>query len=611
MTEGIFEKINKLPENVQDYVLSADLSDATSEIIAKYGFSDLQRKSFLNVLNQIFFKELAISSLAGVIRSKLDIKDDKNISSLIFDINDKILEPIKDYFGETPVEKQGIKKEFLPLVDKAVKKFGLSFSDEDLKNKFYDITDSFLSGARTKTQFKSSLMKEMGSGGLGWEKEKAGETAEFFASYLRIKEIEKKKEREKEMPLVATPRPVILTPSRVEGKVPGDSSSAFTPSRNNVKENVVLKKADRSDFEHEEREAEKLKSRVANLKDSVPQTATVQKNISEAIKEIDLNFPSSELNERLQNIIDARLRNVRTSVQTFEKLTLDIKNGGMGLSKEDADKVSLVLNKHLGEAGKDLYASSISVIKDLQAKENMEREARENARREQEEKSLNERFKKLTGKEAPLPTPSISEKKEIPTATPLQNNKKIIENKKFVPPAPEKPAFKIPIQPEEAPYFSVKKQSHPKSDAIQNTSEGSRDSSVGYSLRMTQGDGVLKDKKGIAPQRPAVEDIKFTSKLYGPIEEIERMSLDDFRRLSGDPNEVMLKIKDKLSLLRGESFKKYLLGIESWHKSPVYGDYLRILGQSLQSGLPLAEILKSSKTLTQAEFDAIIGNKIE
>ncbi|MFA5134151.1 MAG: hypothetical protein WC459_05100, partial [Patescibacteria group bacterium] len=483
-------------------------------------------------------------------------------------------------------------------------KFNLAL-DEKLRSRLDELAESFFAGARTKTQFKNSLMKSAETGGMGWEKEISGQVAEFFASYLRIKEIEKKKENK-------IPPGLPLQKGEMNPAV----SLAPTPLKEERWGGSL--KLDRPDFKPEEREAEKFKSKVMDLKSAMP--PDLSKKMSDALKEIDLDFPSSELNDRLKNIIDARLRNVRTSVQTMERLTLAAANGGLGLSKEEADKVLLILNKYLDASNKDLYESSMSAIKEMEQKEKTEREQKESAKREQEEKNLNEKFKKLTGKEAPLPStpvvpdvPSVVEgqysgiqkkdgEKSFPTSL-LQREGK--EKKEFPPLEKEgqsgfkkesKPAFKIPIQPEEAPYFPIKK-------ATLGANGGSQDSSS----------AVQSGKNGsiASPGRPVVEDIKFVSKLYGPLEEIGRMTLDDFRKLSSDPKEVILKIKDKLGLLRGESFKKYQMGVEAWCKSPVYGEYLKLLSETLVSALPLSDILAKSKTLTAEEFDAIINGRID
>ena len=56
-------------------------------------------------------------------------------------------------------------------------------------------------------------------------------------------------------------------------------------------------------------------------------------------------------------------------------------------------------------------------------------------------------------------------------------------------------------------------------------------------------------------------------KLTGPVEELRAITLVDFRRLSRDPSEAAMKIKDKIDLLTGESFEKRSAGIAAWTAS--------------------------------------------
>jgi fumarate hydratase class II len=93
------------------------------------------------------------------------------------------------------------------------------------------------------------------------------------------------------------------------------------------------------------------------------------------------------------------------------------------------------------------------------------------------------------------------------------------------------------------------------------------------------------------------------------LEEIGQMTIADFRRLGNDPKERMKKIKDKLQLLREESFKKYQNGLDLWKKSPVYTQAVEIVKSALEKKMSLPDAIKETKTLTPEEFDAIINDE--
>lgn len=108
-----------------------------------------------------------------------------------------------------------------------------------------------------------------------------------------------------------------------------------------------------------------------------------------------------------------------------------------------------------------------------------------------------------------------------------------------------------------------------------------------------------------------VVDVKFSSKLFGPTEELAALSLIDFRRLSKDPKTAIQKIIDKISLLEEESFRKRIDGIRSWQMSEVYKLYSNIGEISLRQEKPIKQVIEDFEkqgkpVLTEAEFDAIM-----
>lgn len=88
----------------------------------------------------------------------------------------------------------------------------------------------------------------------------------------------------------------------------------------------------------------------------------------------------------------------------------------------------------------------------------------------------------------------------------------------------------------------------------------------------------------IQPQKQVVDDIVLPQTLVSPTEELGNFRPIDFRRLSPKPALAASKIKDKINLLREDSFESYLNGIKAWRSSPIYRIYLNMLKFALQSG---------------------------
>ncbi|MCB9802886.1 hypothetical protein H6761_02610 [Candidatus Nomurabacteria bacterium] len=98
--------------------------------------------------------------------------------------------------------------------------------------------------------------------------------------------------------------------------------------------------------------------------------------------------------------------------------------------------------------------------------------------------------------------------------------------------------------------------------------------------------------------------------LTGPIEELQNLSLENFRHLGNSPSEQIAKLFSKINLLEKDSVTKKAQGIEAWRNSPVYGHYLSLGEESLAQGKEVASIIKNKldsnqETLTVEEFSAI------
>lgn len=106
--------------------------------------------------------------------------------------------------------------------------------------------------------------------------------------------------------------------------------------------------------------------------------------------------------------------------------------------------------------------------------------------------------------------------------------------------------------------------------------------------------------------RPQMTDVTFTPKLVTPVDELQSLSLQDFRRLSKDPLIAIKKISDKLELLSQESFRKKSDGIEALKKSALYSDYSAIMSESVMKGISYNQVIQEKKTLTEAEYQALM-----
>ncbi len=673
------KEFERLPKSLQKAVKNPVALELLKNISADMSLSQEQENNFTDIVFSIIKGEVELYDCVSLISGVLEIEFDRALEindrlyenlffSIETDINDRfaIYQKTKAPIKGSVIKIEDIKKsqkeksDFLPLIDKAVKKFNLFSSvipakagiqavkdgiphqvrddkegvrdgTENLKNKFSEIADTFLSNVRTKSQFKNTLIKPSSEGGLGMEEKLADDVAEFFASYSRLQPVIAKNEAAKQLPRKFVSAPSVILSEREgsrdssplaqndTGNVAQNDKIKIVPP--NVKIEVSFEKEEKEvaapppvipakagiqsvknkeavDFSREEKEAMAKKPKIEKMRIAAPKLLSVTEGVEKALKELNYSFPSSELQDRLKSIIDARVRSVRTSLQTFDKLTQEIPGGGLGFSKLEADRVSLVLNKYLEEKSKDIYGSKIAEIKQAEDEEKKKNEERARAAEEAERKNLDDRFIKMTGK-APPPLSVIPAEAGI--QPPALTKKEIAEKKVASPPVI--PKF-IPAEAGTQGQYSGIQKNNPDSRLRGN------DTGKGF-LKSASPPAKPYTLNPTPSPRPVLEDIKFTPKLAGPTEEIARLTPDDFRKLSGDPKEAILKIKDKLQLLRGESYKKYQTGIDAWRNSSLYGEYLKIINKSLSEGVSLQDAIAAAGTLTKDEFDAIMESRIE
>lgn len=113
-------------------------------------------------------------------------------------------------------------------------------------------------------------------------------------------------------------------------------------------------------------------------------------------------------------------------------------------------------------------------------------------------------------------------------------------------------------------------------------------------------------KKTEKSTRPKMDDVKFTARLYGPVDELYSLSLADFRRLSKDAKQAAEKIRQKIELLEEESIEKKDVGLRALKNSPLYKIYAEIMNKAIIEGKSFEQIISQRQDMTAPEFKAIM-----
>ncbi len=269
--------------------------------------------------------------------------------------------------------------------------------------------------------------------------------------------------------------------------------------------------------------------------------------IKSIMTQANLTFINSNLQKRLETIISARLRDVRDETETKEMLMRGDKVGGLGLAPVQADKVLELLRGVFAEVSL-VYKKDEEQKKQKFVREQIEREALRKSERERREREEREKlYTRITGV-----APTIKTIKQ-PTA------------------------------------YS------------QQLTAGNQQRAITATVQQLQAPAA----------KPRVEEVKFTPRVTGPIEELGGMNLAEFRRMSKDPKMAVQKIKDKLELLGDEDYAKKIEGIKAWQESGINKLYLILLKESLMKGVAIDAIIEEkgkagAETLTKDEFNAIM-----
>ncbi len=107
-----------------------------------------------------------------------------------------------------------------------------------------------------------------------------------------------------------------------------------------------------------------------------------------------------------------------------------------------------------------------------------------------------------------------------------------------------------------------------------------------------------------------VTDVVAGNRLMGPVEQLETMTLADFRRLSTNPEEAVRKMEALLLSLQKTGYEDRVRGVLAWRKSPLASLSIALMTESLNTGVAVAEIAarrrsQGQESLGPAEMQAL------
>lgn len=549
----ILDRLNELPEAVQQHIFSEATGDLNAQIIQRNPVVQEQRTVLFGLLKEVFVRDVPIEALEAEVATRFSGLDAAAARNLARDIAGYRLLPLDKYLGDVdglirtlggepkdyPPERVKIEERTSEeAASEVVNELGGDSFDRRMKERLKDLAESFYAGIRTEPQVMATLLKPSKTGGMELSPDAAARVMDELREEARAVTIKEKE--------AVSPAP----PEVVEKKP--DDFSTITPE--------------------DDKEIEHLKANIMPTKVAPASDDTARKiaaSIDELYAASGLNPMTESLQKRLKTIIGNRLRDVRDSMETLETFVQPKELGGMGLPQDQARQILTLIEAKL-KAVHDEHQAEVAVSKSNwqqgQSDKKMQDAADAYLKDESELNTLYQdiasKSKKLQGKPIPpLPIPDAAHREPAPeqVAAPPVNLPVVAETplaQKAPVPAPPpsaKPEDKPALLPR--PSMSIVRPLSPPPPPMPQTRP------------------MMMDVRPVAAP---------SARLTGPVEELRATTLVDFRRLSKDPKEACLKIKDKVDLLAEQSFTKRTDAVRAWMESEVYRVYIDQMREALE-----------------------------
>jgi hypothetical protein len=495
---------------------------------------------------------------------------------------------ILDKTAETAALKQRWQEEektaFDPqvLVDEVLNKAGLEFTDQQLKNRFDNAVYSWLKDKSDDEELKDTLTKSQKVGGIelpedaftmlynllvekkAQTKAKNIDTARVIADYEathQVREI-----------LPSEPAQVIIGEEIMKKYSPANFANEFLTKINYQLKDNILKK----------RFSEAILSWLKEVRD----LSELKDMLTKSEKIGGIGMPEQIFNQ-LQDLLLAKKEELKKEKIDINKIIADYQAGQKSeivmppeVSEEEIDvaaKVEKVAGPKEKPTGQEVTIDQLLKEKGLPYEELAAKEAikRQLGERERVTEVQGELAKEITAKEEFLES---KEEIELP----------VVPAKEQIPLPPVLPAQPKPAMTAPAPLGPQV----PVSKAAPAETK--------FEVKQPL------IRKTMPEVRPRVEDVKFTSQLVGPIDELAVLKIEDFRRLAKEPEIAAKKIMAKLELLEEESLTKKAEGIKALKSSPLYKVYSDIMNQAIKEGKSIEQVTEENPIITMAEFKAIM-----
>lgn len=358
----------------------------------------------------------------------------------------------------------------------------------------------------------------------------------------------------------------------------------------------------------DEEEVRQLAKRVAGFSSSSQKKISAEEGLKAVVKEAGINFSSEDMKKRFEQVLKTYLHGVRNRVDTKQTLLKSVEVGGLGLENAQADKILQAASKYRQEPDQPTLQSSVQASKPETSEKTAPIATEKSATPFGKRRDVDYDFGALLRGEG---LEDETKKKEIPvepkkpeTPEPLYREAPLYKDE-------EKKEEKAGVKEEDKFIDLTKKENLQDQRTIDIARQMRASSRVAGKENGTDINIIQARSTANGDGRIKMEDVKYVPKLTGPIDELREMSILNFRRLSENPREAVLKIKKKIGFLEEESYTKRFEGIKAWRQSPVNRLYLEIGQDSIINKMSVDAIIEKRRqerkpVLSFEEFKAVM-----
>jgi hypothetical protein len=314
-------------------------------------------------------------------------------------------------------------------------------------------------------------------------------------------------------------------------------------------------------------------------------SSELDKAIEATVQTLTYKPDDEYISKRLRNVISSRLRNVRSQMELKQLLMRDTKVGGMGMDATQAEGLAKQIEQAYLQFHETIAQEEKSKI-DTQLEE-QKRKIEDRRKREAEEHAKWFEDKIRTRKTGEAQKSQVVEDMRrvmggqtspVAPAHPVDAKEERVQTAKFGPLVP----VTQPLQKKDVPT----------------------------QVKVSPATIELAQK---APSRPSLDGMSYGGpQLVGLVGELKALSVAEFRRLSKNPQEAAMKIRQKIETLEQESFDKKVDGIRAFQESKLQGAYMALVGESFRTMKPVVALAEEkrkagSDTLSPDEIAAIVA----